>query len=787
MGVPNSVLIKDVKIFTGTEIVDEGYVFVLDGKIAEVGKGKFNGDLSTGITVISRPGDSLIPGLIDAHVHALSGNVNSIEQSLRFGVTTVCDMHNDPRDNAELKKLASAPANKSKYADFKCAGLGAVIEGGWPIPVMKKEFADQPCGDHLVDKIVSTWPMLRKPEDAEPFVKQQIKENGAAYIKMFHELGDTLGMDLPRPPMDIQKAVVAAAHKHGVITTGHAFSYAGAMDLLRAGADGLSHMFLDEPPSDDYIQLLLDNGAHCNPTLGLCASQTDEGQEVQQSFLQDPFAQKMLIQKAPTKPLGLAAGQKPRASIANAYANTKALYKAGVPLIVGTDAAGKGFGLPYGLGMHMEMRALVKEFYSTATMASKQSPHVLIVGAGLSGLTLGQILRKNNISFSIFERDTRADARAQGWAIALHGPVLAELSASMPADLGPIEQTNHLSPLDHIPAQFVFYDASKPDWRAGVTDDDTGKIVRANRQRLRDWLLQFLPVQFNKRVTRIEERDAKVTAYFEDGSSETGDILVGAEGSRSLVRKHILQGQDVIKPLPVGSLVGEIQLSGEDLVHQLELGHSAYIVLDSSPENQRGSQASLFAALNKISPDKKTGYFYFILHWIDRAAAESTEERPFWTVTASREELMAFAKEKTKIYPDYLRVLVDKVPVESYRQPGIVLQSVELAADQLPAGRITLAGDSAHSMTPFRGEAGVCALTDGLRLGRAIASIRDAGGADADVIKYITEYRDDMLARGAKAISVSNPVLEQHAKDANYEFWTCGKKISPLPKEKIVV
>ncbi|TDZ21258.1 Imidazolonepropionase [Colletotrichum orbiculare MAFF 240422] len=361
MGVSNSILIKDVKIFDGTKIIERGHVFVVDGKIAQVGKGDFNGELSTGITVISKPGDTLMPGLIDAHIHALSGNVDSIEQSLRFGVTTVCDMHNDPKDNAKLRKLASEKANKSKYADFKCAGLGAVVQGGWPGRATEKESANTPCGNRIVDEIASRVPMLCKPEDAEPFVKQQIEESGASYIKTFHELGDSLGTDLPQPPIDIQKAVVAAAYKHGVATIGHAFSYAGAMELLRAGVDGLSHMFLDEPPSDVFVQLMLDNDAHCNPALGLCASQTDEGQEAQLAYFRDPLAQKALIQKEPTKPLGLAAGQKPQASVANAYSNTRALYKAGVPIIVGTDAAGKGLGLPYGLGMHMEMRVLVKE------------------------------------------------------------------------------------------------------------------------------------------------------------------------------------------------------------------------------------------------------------------------------------------------------------------------------------------------------------------------------------------------------------------------------------------
>lgn len=46
--------------------------------------------------------------------------------------------------------------------------------------------------------------------------------------------------------------------------------------------------------------------------------------------------------------------------------------------------------------------------------------HVLIIGAGVGGLSLAQTLRNQNVSFEIFERDNHADARFQGWAIAMH-------------------------------------------------------------------------------------------------------------------------------------------------------------------------------------------------------------------------------------------------------------------------------------------------------------------------------------------------------------------------------
>lgn len=47
--------------------------------------------------------------------------------------------------------------------------------------------------------------------------------------------------------------------------------------------------------------------------------------------------------------------------------------------------------------------------------------HVIIVGAGLGGLCLAQCLRKQGISFEIFERDQDENSRFQGWAIAFRG------------------------------------------------------------------------------------------------------------------------------------------------------------------------------------------------------------------------------------------------------------------------------------------------------------------------------------------------------------------------------
>lgn len=206
--------------------------------------------------------------------------------------------------------------------------------------------------------MIDAWPKLKHPSEAKPFVEQQITQSKASYIKLFHELGDSLKLpvSLPRPPLELQKAVVEAAHEHGLIAVGHAFSYAGAMDLLSCGVDGLTHIFLDIPTSDKWIALCKKNNAHVNPTLSTCASQTREGDEMQRAFAADPLAQRMLFDKKPREPLGMAAQD---TKVENAYESTRKLYEAGVPLIVGSDSSGQEKGTAYGLGVHMEMYSLV--------------------------------------------------------------------------------------------------------------------------------------------------------------------------------------------------------------------------------------------------------------------------------------------------------------------------------------------------------------------------------------------------------------------------------------------
>lgn len=108
--------------------------------------------------------------------------------------------------------------------------------------------------------------------------------------------------------------------------------------------------------------------------------------------------------------------------------------------------------------------------------------------------------------------------------------VLADFNEAMPEDLGSVESTSHFLPLD-LHAKFVIYTHSEA--RTIAEDVPEHRLIRANRLRLREYLAKNLHINWSKKFTSIMEKDDSVTLHFEDGTSATGDVLVGADGVHS--------------------------------------------------------------------------------------------------------------------------------------------------------------------------------------------------------------------------------------------------------------
>src|SRR5690606_23417458 len=114
----------NVQVFDGEALISATTVVVENGVITSVG-----GDVAVpdGATVVDGSGRTLVPGLIDAHVHTFTPAM--LQQALVFGVTTVFDMFTSEDFAAQIRSEQAAEAVTTR-ADMLSAGTLATAPGG---------------------------------------------------------------------------------------------------------------------------------------------------------------------------------------------------------------------------------------------------------------------------------------------------------------------------------------------------------------------------------------------------------------------------------------------------------------------------------------------------------------------------------------------------------------------------------------------------------------------------------------------------------------------------------
>ncbi len=325
-------LIRNVRIFDGERLVKANAVVLRGGLITEVGV-----DLSppSGVKTVDGRGGTLLPGLIDCHVHARLGN---LEQALAFGVTTELDMYNRPEVAGGLR---AAAAGRADVADCRSSLQGAVPPGGW---------------------LFKDAPVVAGPAEAVAFVQARIRE-GADYIKVFVDPG---GRPIGLSPETL-RALVDAAHAGGKRVLAHAESATAARRFIEAGGDGLAHVLQDLAPDAALLARLRRNGDFVVPTLRLSALASGAGDAARRQLFDhprlgpflDPRVRRLVAEDPP---------RLPRLDFAGALRTTRLLHGAGIPILAGTDAAA---GIParespvwwvagHGIALHHELELLVQ-------------------------------------------------------------------------------------------------------------------------------------------------------------------------------------------------------------------------------------------------------------------------------------------------------------------------------------------------------------------------------------------------------------------------------------------
>lgn len=371
-----SFVLRDIRIFTGESIIEEGYIHVSHGKIESVGS---ISDLSqTSINVAqtySRPGYTLLPGLIDCHIHADMADPEALPQSLRFGVTTVCDMHNELPNVLKLKKQTLEPDT----ASYKTAGQAATIENGWPIPVI---LAHNQSPEILAE--IAKWPKLTDRQSVVEYLEWNIQEMKPDYIKLMHESGTMMGAKLNQPTVELQRTIIEEAKKRGFLSVAHALSLKDTLEVLQAGVNGLTHTILDTPPTQEFVDAYKKNNAWCNPTLAAIGSLTTEGRDLQHRFAHDTRVQHLINESKRGNMCQCMSFAAQHGKVSHAYESVKALRTAGIDILCGSDAAGPAKGTAFGLTMHHELSIFVNKIGMKPTEALRSATSLTAKRFGFS-------------------------------------------------------------------------------------------------------------------------------------------------------------------------------------------------------------------------------------------------------------------------------------------------------------------------------------------------------------------------------------------------------------------
>ena len=323
-------VVRHARVFDGETFLPAADVSVQNGVITAIGN---NLKVAAGAKEIEGTGDTLLPGLIDSHTHTWA---NALEQALIFGVTTELDMFSDPKFDANVRKREAAGQNLDA-ADLRSSGTlvtvakGHGTEYGIPIPV------------------------LASAADAQSFVDARIAE-GSDYIKIIYDDGSAYGGSIPTLKKDELAAVITAAHNRKKMAVVHIGSQDGARDAIAAGADGLAHIFEDEPPGPDFVALFKQHQAFVIATLSV--NESVSGKASGESLLTDPrLAPYIYQQTAANLKKAFTPRPKSKTNFSYALAAVRALHAARVPILAGTDAPNPGTA--HGVSIHRELELLV--------------------------------------------------------------------------------------------------------------------------------------------------------------------------------------------------------------------------------------------------------------------------------------------------------------------------------------------------------------------------------------------------------------------------------------------
>lgn len=352
------ILFRDIRVFDGTALEHHRDVFVSHGAVHAVGS---TGSLEVPPTaeIVEGSGRTLLPGLIDCHVHLMSAgeksgippSAASIGGALLFaGITTVLVA----AGGTEVTDLVNAQRDGESLAPrLFTAGMGLSAPGGHPAPLLET-MLPWPLGWFMARQlaVASTGP------EARAIVREVAEQGGHTFYKIIY---DDLPPGSPHLSAEALNAAVDEAKRLGLRPIVHANTASDTLAAVNAGASLLVHVPQRGYLSEAQVAHIAAARIPVVSTVSMLTTTHDLASRKPTALeraIVDP-EQLRRWRESPDWDLPGFSDEidRRRDEIAQiAQTNFRQLREAGVQILIGTDSGVHGV-FP-GVGIHNEMRLL---------------------------------------------------------------------------------------------------------------------------------------------------------------------------------------------------------------------------------------------------------------------------------------------------------------------------------------------------------------------------------------------------------------------------------------------
>jgi imidazolonepropionase-like amidohydrolase/ABC-type multidrug transport system permease subunit len=291
-------LIRNARIFIGDgRVIENGAILVKAGKIVKIYEGVIPDPKSLNAEPIEAAGKTVLPGLIDMHVYAAAAAQRNLAAYLYSGVTAVQSVGDDDAHAREMKTIVNG--GQKPGAEFFTTGPVLIAKpAGLPVAMF---VAHSPAeARHQVDALAQT---------------------GVSAIEVFS------GFDA-----GTLNAISKQAHTDRVPIVIHTVTARDVIDAMRVHADGIDHGSMQDRITDDNFADMAKLGITYDPSLSAAEAAKGNANLLNRSLVQ---------QVVPPATLTAARNSIHTDGTANldiARDNLLRAYRAGVPLVTGSDA-----------------------------------------------------------------------------------------------------------------------------------------------------------------------------------------------------------------------------------------------------------------------------------------------------------------------------------------------------------------------------------------------------------------------------------------------------------------